>query len=93
MLNRDFPRSVRFSTARIEEHAKALAQHAEAADGAAPARLAGRLSAQLEFADPTELASSGAGDILRTVKIECGRIHEAIHGSFVAYPIERRLPA
>ena len=93
LLNRDFPRSVRFSTARIEEHAKALAQHAEAADGAAPARLAGRLSAQLEFADPTELASSGAGDILRTVKIECGRIHEAIHGSFVAYPIERRLPA
>ena len=93
LFNEEFPRSIRFATARLEEHLKALARHAEAGGGAAPERLAGRLSSRLEFADPDELEEVGAGDILRTVLNECARIHGSIYETFVAYPIDERLPA
>lgn len=93
LFNEEFPRSIRFATARMEEHLKVLARHAEASGGAAPERLAGRLSSRLEFADPDELEQSGAGDILRTVITECSKIHAAVYETFVAYSIDQRLPA
>jgi uncharacterized alpha-E superfamily protein len=93
LFNEEFPRSIRFATARMEEHLKALTRHAWASGGAAPERLAGRLSSRLEFADPGELEESGAGEILTTVVHECARIHGAIYETFVAYPIDERLPA
>jgi hypothetical protein len=35
----------------------------------------------------------GAGGILGVVVAECSRIHHAIYETFVAYPLEERLPA
>jgi uncharacterized alpha-E superfamily protein len=58
-----------------------------------PERLAGRLKARLQFADLDELEAQGAGALLTTVVNECSRIHEAIYETFVAYPLEMRLPA
>jgi len=58
-----------------------------------PERLAGRLKARLQFADVDELEAVGAGPLLTTVVNECARIHEAIYETFVAYPLETRLPA
>lgn len=92
LFNEDFPRSIRFSTARIEEHLRALAGHGNVQATGAPERLAGRLSSRLRFADLEETASSGAGGLLATVSQDCGRIHEAIYGAFVAYPLEQHLP-
>lgn len=92
LFNEDFPRSIRFSTARIEEHLRALAGHGNVQASGAPERLAGRLSARLRFADLEETATSGAGGLLATVSQDCGRIHEAIYGAFVAYPLEQHLP-
>ena len=89
LFDEEFPRSIRFATARIEEHLRGLVKHADTAGRNGPDRLAGRLSSRLEFADPEE----GAGDILRTVVTECAKIHEGIYETFVAYPIEQRLPA
>jgi uncharacterized alpha-E superfamily protein len=91
LFNEEFPRSIRFSTARIEEHLTRLSRHAEAAGRAGPERLAGRLSARLEFADMDE--GQGPGAILGAVAAECSRIHLAIYETFVAYPLEQRLPA
>ncbi|MBI1684392.1 alpha-E domain-containing protein [Caulobacter hibisci] len=93
VFDEDFPRSIRFSTSRIEEHLIALARHVEAAGRAAPERLAGKLKARLQFADVDELEAGGAGSLLTTVVNECARIHEAIYETFVAYPLELRLPA
>jgi uncharacterized alpha-E superfamily protein len=92
LFNEDFPRSIRFSTARIEEHLRALAGHGNVQATGAPERLAGRLSSRLRFADLEETATSGAGGLLATVSQDCGRIHEAIYGAFVAYPVEHHLP-
>jgi uncharacterized alpha-E superfamily protein len=71
LFDEEFPRSIRFATARIEEHLKMLTRHAGAVGRAGPERLAGRLSSRLE----------------------CAEIHEAIYETFVAYPLEQRLPA
>ena len=55
------------------------------------ARLAGRLSARLEFADLEE--EQGSAPLLSAVGAECSRIHHAVYETFVAYPLEQRLPA
>jgi len=91
LLNEDFPRSIRFSTARIEQHLSRLGYGDRGA--ASPARMAGRLKARLEYADLDDLQARGAGELLTTVVDECAAIHEAMHDTYVAYPLELRLPA
>ncbi len=89
VFDEDFPRSIRFATAQIEQHLSAMVR----GERGGPERLAGRLKARLEFADVDELEAVGAGPLLTTVVNECARIHEAIYDTFVAYPLETRLPA
>ena len=91
LFDEEFPRSIRFSTSRIEEHLTSLTRQAEYAGRAGPERLAGRLSARLQFADMDE--GVGPGALLSVVVAECSRIHHAIYETFVAYPLEMRLPA
>ncbi len=91
LFDEEFPRSIRFSTSRIEEHLTSLTRQAEYAGRAGPERLAGRLSARLQFADMDE--GEGPGALLSVVVAECSRIHHAIYETFVAYPLEMRLPA
>jgi uncharacterized alpha-E superfamily protein len=91
VFDEDFPRSIRFATAQIEQHLSAMAR--SSSERAGPERLAGRLKARLQFADVDELEAVGAGPLLTTVVNECARIHEAIYETFVAYPLETRLPA
>jgi len=92
LFNEEFPRSIQFATARIEEHLKALASPGLDQGSSAPERLAGRLSARLRFADLEEMASQGASGLLATVNQDCARIHEAIYGAYVDYPLEQHLP-
>ncbi|MFZ5670053.1 MAG: alpha-E domain-containing protein [Pseudomonadota bacterium] len=92
VFDEDFPRSIRFATARIEEHLVGVSRHGEAGV-AAPERLAGRLKARLQYADADELETVGASALLATVKGECARIHEAVFDAFVAYSLEMKLPA
>ena len=95
LFDEDFPRSIRFCTARIKEHLSELTGEADLfGQAAAPKRLAGRLNARLEFADvDTMLDSAGASALLATVTAECVDIHSAVYEAFVAYPLELRLPA
>lgn len=90
MFDQEFPRSIRYATLRMEEHLTRLARHTEFGHSG-PERLAGRLSSRLEFADMDE--SQAAGPLLTEVVAECSRIHHAIYETFVAYPLEQRLPA
>ncbi|HZZ37092.1 MAG TPA: alpha-E domain-containing protein [Caulobacteraceae bacterium] len=90
MFDEDFPRSIRFSTQRIEEHLAHLCRGREGADAL---RLAGRLNARLKYADVEEVEATGAGALLAAVGAECAAIHEAIYETFVAYPLELSLPA
>ena len=93
LLDEEFPRSIRFCTSRIEEHLSSLSRHMEAAGQAGPERLAGRLKARLQYADMDELEAAGVSDFLSSVLDECAAIHRALYDTFVAYPLELRLPA
>ena len=94
LFDEEFPRSIRFCAAQIHAHVTRLSRANDAFDGAPnPERLAGRLSARLEFADFEEVAQAGASAYLATIVQECARIHETVYEAFVAYPLEMRLPA
>jgi uncharacterized alpha-E superfamily protein len=93
LLDEDFPRSMRFCTARIEEHLTSISRHAQAAESPGPDRLAGRLRARLQYADIAEVQAQGPSGFLGAVLDECAAVHRAIYEAFVAYPLEQRLPA
>ncbi len=95
LFDEEFPRSIRFCTARINEHLSELTGEADVfGQAAAPKRLAGRLNARLQFADvDAMLDGAGASALLATVTAECADIHGAVYEAFVAYPLELRLPA
>jgi uncharacterized alpha-E superfamily protein len=80
LFDEDFPRSIRFCTAHLQDRGDAL-------------RLAGRLDARLKYADIEEVEATGAGALLAAVAAECAAIHEAIYETFVAYRLELSLPA
>ncbi len=92
MFDEDFPRSIRFSTHRIQECLTHLAGGRDLGRHD-PSRIAGRLNARLTYADIEEVEAGGAGALLAAVSAECAAIHSAIHETFVAYPLETRLPA
>lgn len=91
MFDEEFPRSIRFATLQMDEHLTSLARHTQSFGRSGPERLAGRLSARLEFADLDE--GEGATALLGAVVAECSRIHHAVYETFVAYPLEMSLPA
>jgi uncharacterized alpha-E superfamily protein len=93
LFDDDFPRSVRFCTARLDEHLATVSRYVEAVGHAAPERHAGRLRARLQYADVIELEAQGAGVFLNSLLDECTAIHKAIYETFVAYSLELRLPA
>ena len=92
MFDEDFPRSIRFCTARLQDLLSQLSREAGAGRSDA-LRLAGRLDARLKYADIEEVEATGAGALLAAVAAECAAIHEAIFETFVAYPLELSLPA
>jgi uncharacterized alpha-E superfamily protein len=92
LFDEDFPRSIRFCTARLQDLLSQLTREAGTGRGDA-LRLAGRLDARLKYADIEEVEATGAGALLAAVAAECAAIHEAIYGTFVAYPLELSLPA
>jgi uncharacterized alpha-E superfamily protein len=92
LFDEEFPRSIRFATARIEEHLDHLSRTRETAHND-PLRLAGRLNARLTYTDIEEIQAGGAASLLAAVSAECSAIHKAMHETFVAYPLETRLPA
>jgi uncharacterized alpha-E superfamily protein len=92
LFDEDFPRSVRFCTARLQDLLSQLTREL-GAGGSDALRLAGRLDARLKYADVEEVEATGAGALLAAVAAECASIHEAIYETFVAYPLELSLPA
>ena len=91
LLDEEFPRSIRFCTARIEEYLSSAARHADAGGHSPPERLAGRLRARLQYADMDEY--DGASGLISSVLEDCAALHRSIYDTFVAYSLETRLPA
>ena len=48
---------------------------------------------RLTYADMDEIETTGAGALLDEVEAGCSAINQAVHDTFVSYPLELRLPA
>lgn len=92
LFDEDFPRSIRYATTQIHQHLDHLARSRDSGQ-CSPLRLAGRLNARLVYADTEAAADGGAAELLTEVERECRDIHRAMYETFVAYPLETRLPA
>jgi uncharacterized alpha-E superfamily protein len=93
LFDEEFPRSIRFATARIEEHLGQMTRYTRRRRPrrAAPHRRTPEGASAIRR--PRGALDLGASGLLATVVTECARIHEAIYETFVAYPLELRLPA
>src|ERR1700682_182707 len=90
VLNPDFPHSLRFSIDRINAALHIIGDLTERR-AKLPARVAGRLRAQLSFSQIEEIMAEGVHAYLAAVRNECAEIHAAIHDIYFDYPIETEL--
>jgi uncharacterized alpha-E superfamily protein len=93
LLNPDFPRSVRFSAARVESALRSIAQLTGNGTGGRAERLAGRLHASLDYGQVDEILNEDPHAYLESVGRYCVQIHAAAYQSYIMYPIESALPA
>ncbi len=88
LLSPLFPRSLRFSVERVQSTLDDISESARSNRTQRLARLAGRLQAQLRFAQIDELTHQGLGDFLEGILDQCDTLNTAVYRTFVAYPIE-----
>ena len=93
LLNPEFPRSVRFSSKRVESALRAVAQLTSRVAGGRPERIAGRLHASLDYGQVDEILNEDPHAYLEAIGRHCDQIHGAIYQSYIGYPIESALPA
>jgi uncharacterized alpha-E superfamily protein len=90
LLDPDFPHSVRFSVDRVERALQTIADLTDRKAGM-PARIAGRLRAQLSFTPIDEILAAGAPQFLKAVCRECAELHGAIRQIYFDYLVESEL--
>lgn len=93
LLNPEFPHSVRFAVCRLEEAVDNLPEAATRKGSGRAARLAGKLSAKLSYAQIEEIQEDGIQDFLADVRLQCNQIHEVLHQVFIDYPIALAIEA
>jgi uncharacterized alpha-E superfamily protein len=91
LLNADFPRSIRFCADRIQRALKAIAQATGSKGAGRAERLAGRLSAALNYGQVDEILGDTMHDDLVSIQRQCAGIHSAIYQAYVSYPVETAL--
>lgn len=93
LLNPEFPRSVRFSAARVESAVRAIAQLTGRGAGGRAERLAGRLHASLDYGQVDEILADDPHAYLDGIGGLCEQVHAALYQSYLTYSIESALPA
>jgi uncharacterized alpha-E superfamily protein len=91
LLNSESPRSVRFALDRLQDGLQAIGRTTGPRAGNRVERLAGRLRAELDYAQVEEIMSESLHAYLERIQRQCGAIHKAIYGSYIAYPVETAL--
>jgi uncharacterized alpha-E superfamily protein len=92
LLNAEFPRSVRFAAAQVENALRAIAPLTGRPAGGQAERLAGRLHAPLVYGQIDEILQDPHA-YLDTVRGHCAQVHSALFHSYISYRVESALPA
>jgi uncharacterized alpha-E superfamily protein len=91
LLSEACPRSVRFAMDRVQRHLQALSKAAGGRGAGRAERIAGRLSAQLDYAQLDEIMEGSLHVYLEDIRTQCNMIHQAIYQAYIAYPIDAAL--
>ncbi len=92
LLSRDFPRSLCFCAASVEQALREIAVLAGHSGKSGRAeRLAGRLRANLDFSLADEILSGDLHATLDDIRRNCALIHTAVYQAYIAYPVEAAL--
>ena len=89
ILDDDFPRSLHFAAARIEQALAAVLDDTGRSRGDAD-RLAGRLRASLDFCHVDEILASPSGFLAGIVTLT-NAIDHAVHRQYIDYPVDAGL--
>lgn len=82
ILNRDFPRSIRFCVGAAHDAVAAIRASVGVSVGDAAERVLGRLRTQLEYAEASELLSSGLDQTLQEVLDAVARAADAVRRAY-----------
>ncbi len=88
LLNKDFPRSVRFALDRVGHSLDAIAMAAGKANNDRLTKIVGEFQSQLDGVRTQEILQSGFRSFLGTLRQGCSEIHDLLHNACIAYPIE-----
>ncbi|MBK8432611.1 MAG: alpha-E domain-containing protein [Chloroflexi bacterium] len=83
LLNADSPRSVRFAADRILEAVRAIATATGKQRGDPVTRLAGKLSASLDYSSVDEILDEGLHAYCVNIQNQCAKIHQAIYDRYI----------
>ncbi len=86
LFNEESPRAIRFSAAMIQVALQSIAKATNTRSGKVE-RIAGRLRATFEY-DQIEEAIYDMHSYLENIQRQCSQIHNAIHQTYVVYPID-----
>jgi uncharacterized alpha-E superfamily protein len=85
LLERNFPRSVRYGVAMAHQAIAAIRSEVNALSIDPAERILGRLSAQLEYAEPSEIASEGVPGYMQRVQGQIADAALAVQKSYFLY--------
>ncbi len=88
LLNREFPHSIAFSLNRVQGALLSIAEESKSRRARTPNRLAGRLTAMVDYGLVDEVFESGLHGFLADLMRQCELIHDAIYRAYVVYPFD-----
>jgi uncharacterized alpha-E superfamily protein len=91
LLSAECPRSVRFAVDRVQRGLQALGKAAGGRGAGRAERIAGRLSAQLDYAQMDEIMAGNLHAYLEDIRTQCNLIHQTIYQAYITYPVETAL--
>jgi uncharacterized alpha-E superfamily protein len=94
LLERRFPRSVRYSLNKADRSLHAITGSPIGSSDSKAERALGRLSSELEFADTREILTAGIHEYLDGVQTKLNTVGDAIHETFFAMgPVDEPPPS
>ncbi len=93
VLNPEHPYSVLYSAKRLAQDVATLPEGGLRRKRLQVERVVGRFAASLEFASVDEIVSADLANALKGVNEHCVELHNALHETYIDYPIEGSLPS
>lgn len=90
LFNNEFPHSIHFSVTMLQNALRSVAKATNARRAQRIERLAGRLSAALNY-DQIEDIIEDIHPYLEHIQQQCTQIHNAIHQTYISYPVDAAL--